>query len=98
MLHSRSHFSIVCLLRKVYGTTSIPLASGRLSIQVYSIEWLTYQHIAVELAYLNIGACLPRDMMQQDSTCGHSLFFRSLPRSFHPFMATSASDYFVRVW
>ena len=70
-----------------------------LSTQIYSIEWITYQHIAVELACLNIGARLPRDMMQQDSVCGHSPFFCSLPRSFHSVMATSASGhYFVRVW
>ena len=35
------------------------------------LEWLTYQHVAVDLTCVTIGACLSRDAMQQDSVCGH---------------------------
>ena len=33
------------------------------------LEWLTYQHVAVDLTCVTIGSCLSRDTMQQDSVC-----------------------------
>ena len=63
------------------------------------LEWLTYQHVAVDLACVTIGACLSRDTMQQDSVCGHLPLFLSPLRSFTPVLATSASGhYFINIW
>ena len=50
-----------------------------------------------KLACVTIGVRLPRDMIQQDSVCGHSPLFRSPLRSLHPVMATSASGHYV-IW
>ena len=43
------------------------------------LEWLSYQHVAVELACVTIGACLSRDTVQQDSVCGHLLIVIQCP-------------------